>query len=454
MDVLLLDLIHWASGHPAWAGVLVAVIACAESLAFVGLVFPGALMMLGAGALVGAGVLDFWSIYAWSVAGAVLGDGVSYWLGHTHKEYLLGLRFIQARPQLLEGGTAFFAKHGGKSVLLARFVGPVRPVLPLVAGMLGMPPRRFYLYNVLSALFWAPAYLIPGMAFGASLALAGEVAGRLALLLGVILVFIWLLIRLAHPLYRWLHAHARTLLNLFWNWAGRHPRLLPSAGAVFLVLLAWQGWGRLAADHAHPDLPARPHSVPVAVWWEAAWQQLPAHRQGREGEAKQPLNLQWAGELSQLRQTLQHAGWHPPLELTPRTALRWLLPDPTLDDLPTLPQWHANQPAALALVYDGDAAHHGTRLILRVWPSGVVASGGPIWLGSVTWQRLERLPLLRFPRDAGGEDQALARLRPALTHLHGRLVRRQGRGAGATLLVTRDDPRGGVPGMAPGNERR
>ena len=68
----------------------------------------------------------------------------------------------------------FFEKYGGKSVAFGRFVGPMRAVIPLVAGMMGMPTGRFLAANILSAIVWAPVYLLPGIVFGASLELAAE----------------------------------------------------------------------------------------------------------------------------------------------------------------------------------------------------------------------------------------------------------------------------------------
>ena len=208
---LLHQLVSWLGAHPGWAGLIVGAIACAEALAFIGMLVPGATLMIGAGALVGLGVLDFWSMFAWAVAGAIAGDGVSYWIGHRYKDKLRALRPLRERPALLERGEAFFRRHGGKSVLLARFVGPVRPIVPVVAGMLGMRPSRFYLYNALSALAWAPAHLLPGMAFGLSLALAGQVAARLALLLGLLALLAWLTFWLARALYRALQPRGLTV---------------------------------------------------------------------------------------------------------------------------------------------------------------------------------------------------------------------------------------------------
>lgn len=240
MTNIVLGLVHWAGSHPTLAGLLVALVACAESLAFVGLVVPGAIVMLGAGAL------PFWSTLFWAVGGAIVGDGVSYWIGHRYAHRFTRLRFVRAHPELLERGEAFFTRHGGKSILLARFVGPVRPVVPVVAGMLGMSPRRFYTYNALSALAWAPAHLIPGMAFGASLALAGQVAGRLTLGLGALLAFAWIVAWGARSLYRWLAPRANAWAAKAMNWSQGHPRL------------AW-----LVGDLLDPE---RPVSRPLLAW--------------------------------------------------------------------------------------------------------------------------------------------------------------------------------------------
>lgn len=209
----MIDWLHqflaWVGQHPQLAGLAVFLVALTESLAVLGIIVPGAMMMFGAGALIATGTLDFWSTFLLAVFGAVLGDGLSYWLGrHYHQQLRLMWPFSR-HPQMLARGEAFFKSHGGKSVLIARFIGPVRPVLPIVAGMLDMPSQRFFAVNLLSAFAWAPAYLLPGMAFGASLAIAGEVAGRLALLLAVFLISLWLLFWFVRALYRWLAPHTQ-----------------------------------------------------------------------------------------------------------------------------------------------------------------------------------------------------------------------------------------------------
>ena len=161
-----IDLLTWIELNPAYAGWVVFGVSLAESLAIVGVLIPGVVILLGAGSLIGAGILDFWEMCLWAIAGAVVGDGLSYWLGH-HFDYLTERwRWFRLHPDHLQKGIAFFENYGDLSVALGRFFGPIRAVVPLVAGLMRMPPGRFYAANVLSALVWAPAYLAPGILLG------------------------------------------------------------------------------------------------------------------------------------------------------------------------------------------------------------------------------------------------------------------------------------------------
>lgn len=196
--------LHWVSLHPELAYVGVFLVALSESLAMVGLLVPGTVMMIGIGAIVGGGVLSLKITLAVAMAGAVAGDGVSYWLGRHYHQGLKALWPFRKYPQLLVRGEEFFRRHGGKSVLLGRFVGPVRPVVPVIAGMLDMPAGRFVLVNVLSAAGWAFAYLIPGVLLGGSLTVISAVSTRLSLLLLLLLVLLWLAFWLCRQIFVWL----------------------------------------------------------------------------------------------------------------------------------------------------------------------------------------------------------------------------------------------------------
>lgn len=214
-------LLEWIRAHPHWAGLAVFAISVSESLAVVGLFVPGVPMMFGIGALVAVGALELWSTLAWAAAGAIVGDGLSYWLGHHYKDRLRGVWPFRKYPALMQRGELFFARHGGKSVLFGRFVGPVRPIIPVVAGMLDMPPARFLAVNVASALIWAPAYTLPGVVFGASLSLASEVAMRVAVLLVAVLLGSWFTVWLVRRIYRVLQPRGEAIMDRLMSWGGK-----------------------------------------------------------------------------------------------------------------------------------------------------------------------------------------------------------------------------------------
>lgn len=216
-------LLDWVRAHPGLAGFFVFVLAFAEALALVGLFLPGIALMLGVGALIGTGDLPFWPTLAWAVAGAIAGDGFSFWLGRRFHERLRILWPFSRYPELITRSAAFMDQHGGKSILFARFIGPLRPVLPAVAGMLDMPARRFIPANILSACVWAPAFLVPGAILGASLELAAEVTTRLAILILIVLVVLFSVAWTVRAVFRLVHPHVHKWIGRGLAWAELHP---------------------------------------------------------------------------------------------------------------------------------------------------------------------------------------------------------------------------------------
>ena len=186
--------LQWISAHPTWAGFAVFLISLSESLAIIGLFVPGVVMMTAIGAMIGAGILPPWTTLGWAVLGAIAGDGISYWLGHHYHQHLRDFWPFKSYPALLARGETFFKSHGGKSIILGRFIGPVRPMIPVIAGMMDMSPNRFLFFNITSAIAWAPLYSLPGILIGASLGqLSPEVASRAGLFLLVFLFLLWIL---------------------------------------------------------------------------------------------------------------------------------------------------------------------------------------------------------------------------------------------------------------------
>jgi membrane protein DedA with SNARE-associated domain len=199
-----------AAAHAVLAYALALLSAAAEALPVLGAAVPGTAIIIALGALVPSGALALWPLLLATTAGAVAGDGFSYWLGHHYRERTADIPLLRKRPELIAKGEAFFARHGGKAVLIARFTPGVRAVVPLVAGILGMPVIRFSIVNLVSAVAWAPAHVALGLLIGASFDVLGAIAGRLAalvfLLFAIVVIVAWAVpplvrrvLRLAEP---------------------------------------------------------------------------------------------------------------------------------------------------------------------------------------------------------------------------------------------------------------
>jgi membrane protein DedA with SNARE-associated domain/membrane-associated phospholipid phosphatase len=159
-------LLHFLHLHPYWAIFFSFLIACIESLAILGLFVPGSTILGLMGGLIGAHILSPAPIIIAAVIGAIVGDGISYWLGYRYHTPIRSVWPINRFPGLLKKGEKFFIKYGGTSVFFARFIGPLRPVMPLVAGIMRLSPIRFLIANVLSAMLWAPGYILIGILVG------------------------------------------------------------------------------------------------------------------------------------------------------------------------------------------------------------------------------------------------------------------------------------------------
>lgn len=197
MEHAYFHLLHLLSGHEGWALAIVLLASFLESIAFIGTFIPGSTAMFIAGALVGTGSLNLGWVMACALVGAVAGDAASYTFGVRYKDRIAQVWPFKTHKGVLTAGERYFEKHGAKSVIFARFIGPLRAIVPVVAGMLGMNPGRFLFINILSALVWAPVHILPGVVFGASIELAGAVSFRLVIVFAVIVALAWVAYKLA-----------------------------------------------------------------------------------------------------------------------------------------------------------------------------------------------------------------------------------------------------------------
>ncbi|MGH8515822.1 MAG: VTT domain-containing protein [Panacagrimonas sp.] len=618
------SLLAWIGTHPGESLVLLFLVSMLDAIFIVGAFVPAAVVLFAMGALVALGSLELWPTALIAAAGALAGDALSFALGRRYGERLFQSRLLLRYPDLVAGGRRFFARHGGKGVMLARFLGPVRSITPALAGASRMSWLLFLAADFVAALLWALVFLVPGVVFGASLGLAAEVATRLAGLLvlniALLLFGIWAARaaiglfntraeRWVRDLLEWSRRHRRlgrfgpgladpaqpetpaliavgalllaaggiwlvsfggvgwrdfpgpldglvhqTLSDLSTPWgtavarfiarlgewpvygstaaavlavllwrrrlrAAAHwvsallfgvivtavlsfaPLLAPpatffahggpapprdlalvtivygcaatlfatlrptrvrqfaysSATAVVLLIglarlvlaqewasfntfaivmgLLWtaaltlgyrqhgperlfagsfalpvlsafavavgMSWGvdRAASHAATATPPALPRTVPVGVWWETGWRDLPATRIDVRGRSGRAFDLQWAAAEAQVESELLAAGWKPLAPLNLADSLRWLTETGSIAALPVLPQVHAGSHARVTFRRPIDETR---QQLIRLWDSGtrVEAQGErvPVWLGTVTEQRARTYyRLFRYP---------------------------------------------------------
>ena len=211
------QLLQLVTSAPPWLTYLVVgLLAFGESAAFVGLVLPGESALLVGGVLAGTGRLSLPIVAAVAIVAAIAGDSAGYEIGRhggpAIKSSRAG-RFVgEHRWAKAE---AFTRRHGNWAVLAGRWVGLMRALVPALAGMTGMPYRRFLLFNAIGGAVWAAAVVLGGYFAGASWQQLQGVLGHLtyagigAAVLGV---STFVVVRRAEQLQALAHRYARQLV--------------------------------------------------------------------------------------------------------------------------------------------------------------------------------------------------------------------------------------------------
>lgn len=208
----------WLHQHPGWGGLAAFVVAFAESLAIIGSIVPGTVTMTTVGVLIGSGVLPIWITLLWAIMGAFLGDGLSFFIGYYFKSGIRRIWLFSRFPKLFTTGESFFFRHGGKSIFIGRFVGPVRAIVPIIAGTLNMSPKRYFPFSFISAVCWAPVYMLPGILLGTiSLEMPADVAAELIILVILLLIVCWLLFWVVKTIYLRTHNYFAIILDRKWR---------------------------------------------------------------------------------------------------------------------------------------------------------------------------------------------------------------------------------------------
>jgi membrane-associated protein len=151
------------SEHAGLAYLTLFLAALLEAVPIVGSVVPGSTVILALSALVPGGELRLEWVLVAAIAGALLGDGSAFWIGHRRHREILNSWPMSRYPRLVAQSEAFFQRWGALAVFFARFVPPIRAFVPMTAGALAMPPVRFYAVNIPAVLLWAPVHVLPGV---------------------------------------------------------------------------------------------------------------------------------------------------------------------------------------------------------------------------------------------------------------------------------------------------
>ncbi|WP_406672153.1 DedA family protein [Natronospira sp.] len=193
-ELMMTDLGQWMRTHYLLASVLIFVLILLESLILIGWFIPAVLLLIIAGGLIAADVLHPLPVAIAALSGAFLGASLNYWFGRRYRERLSQIWPFTRRPDLISRGRLFFRRYGSRSIFLARFTKPLRPLMPAVAGMVRMAPRRFIVANLISVFVWVLGYLLLGFLAMGSVSLLPEPArlpALLVLVMTVLMAALW-----------------------------------------------------------------------------------------------------------------------------------------------------------------------------------------------------------------------------------------------------------------------
>ena len=203
----------------AWTYLLVGIMAFLETGAFVGLVAPGETVVIAGGVIAGQGEIDLLPLIGLVWVCAVLGDTTSFFIGRR-----LGRKFLEKHgPRVkitherLDQVEGYFDRHGGKTILVGRFIGLVRALAPFIAGASGLAYRRFVPFSVVGTGLWASVFCVLGYVFWRSFDRVAHIAGQavfgfgltVAVIVGVVVAYRrraeirdWVIAHERHPLVR------------------------------------------------------------------------------------------------------------------------------------------------------------------------------------------------------------------------------------------------------------
>lgn len=157
-------IVTFVRDHEAWIVPISFLVAFLESFCFLSILWPGTAILVGISALLAKSGIELsvlWPAIVAAGVGGTVGYAVSYWIGLYYKDGIREIWPFRNNPAMVDRGQRFFNRWGAVGVFLGHFFGPVRAIIPVVAGMYALPQWQFQLANVTSAFIWAAGVIAP-----------------------------------------------------------------------------------------------------------------------------------------------------------------------------------------------------------------------------------------------------------------------------------------------------
>lgn len=219
MEHFLQPLMEYLRHHPFMGISAAFLIAFIESLPLLGTLFPGSVSMTAIGILIGSGVLPPIATCLFAIIGAFAGDCLGFWLGNRYHEKIRLLWPFRKLSKYLNYSEKFFQKHGGKSIIIGRFIGPTRAAMPLIAGILRYRWKQFAPAALFAALVWSLVYVAPGIALGALAMEFSEEDMAKVFIAGIaVIAGLWLIFWILQYFFKRLSHAINGQVQIIWRW--------------------------------------------------------------------------------------------------------------------------------------------------------------------------------------------------------------------------------------------
>lgn len=159
-----MSIVAFVEQNQEWIAPVTFTVAFLESFCFLSLLWPGTAILVGISALLSQTEISLDVLGPAIIAagvGGIIGYSMSYWIGLYYRDGIRGLWPFNRHPDMVQRGQIFFEKWGAVGVFLGHFFGPVRAIIPVIAGVYALPQWQFQIANIFSSFIWAAGVIAP-----------------------------------------------------------------------------------------------------------------------------------------------------------------------------------------------------------------------------------------------------------------------------------------------------